>query len=120
MNSPVQNLQLHAYSGRENGLMVVGDEVALKELGEQLLAVDATSRHSSSEFPPLVAKPGTNGPYKDVDGFQLTFHLDVGQPIKGIGIQSRRNLSPLLLVAVAVCAIVGAATIARWLISYAN
>ena len=43
MNSPVSNLKLHAYSGRENGLMVVGDVDALKALGAQLLAVDATS-----------------------------------------------------------------------------
>jgi hypothetical protein len=120
MNSHVSKLKLKAYSGRENGLMVVGDVDTLKALGAQLLAVDATSRQSSSEFPPVVARPETNGPYEDVDGFQLTFHLDVGQPIKGNGIQARRNMPPLLLLAVAVCAIVGAATIARWLISYAN
>lgn len=120
MNSPVSNLKLHAYSGRENGLMVVGDVDALKALGAQLLAVDATSSHSSSQFPPVVARPETTGPYIDVDGFQLTFHLDVGQPMKGNGIQARRNMHPWLLLACAVCTIVGAATITRWLISYAS
>ena len=32
---------LHAYSGRENGLMVVGDLAALRELGQRL--VDASA-----------------------------------------------------------------------------
>ena len=114
-------LWLHAYSGRENGLMVVGDRSSLKALGQQLVAAaDAEAASPSAQsWPVEIAHPEVAGPYKDVPGFALSFHLTGPSPATAILPLRRRGLPTPLFIAVAVCVAVGLFTIGRWVVAYA-
>lgn len=114
-------LWLHAYSGRENGLMVVGDRSSLKALGQQLVAAaDAEAASSSGQsWPIAIAHPEVAGPYKDISGFSLSFHLEGASPAAEVLPLSRRGLPTALFIVVAVCALVGLFTIGRWMVAYA-
>lgn len=114
-------LWLHAYSGRENGLMVVGNRPSLKALGQQLVAaadVEASSP-SAQGWPVKIAHPEVVGPYKDIPDFSLSFHLEGPSPAAEVFPLQRRGLPTPLFVAVAVCAAVGLFTIGRWVVAYA-
>ena len=113
-------LWLHAYSGRENGLMVVGDRSSLKALGQQLVAVAEAEATSSAEgWPVEIAHPEVVGPYKDIPGFALSFHLAGPSPAAELLPLGRRGLPTSLFIAAAVCIAVGLFTIGRWVVAYA-
>ncbi|MBS0372288.1 MAG: hypothetical protein JSS57_24160 [Proteobacteria bacterium] len=113
-------LLLHIYSGRENGLMVVGDRSSLKALGQQLVvAADVDSPAPSAQgWPMEIAHPEVVGPYKDVSGFALSFHLEGALLANDVLPLTRRGLPTPLFLAVAVCATVGLFTIGRWVVAY--
>lgn len=67
-------LFLRAYSGRENGLMVIGTADELHRLGQQLLAVGQFPVQEGN-WPAEVAHPMVVGPYRDAPDFQLSFHV---------------------------------------------
>lgn len=119
MSESSSPLWLHAYSGRENGLMVVGSAEALKTLGAQLQAAGELVSKPSKDWPPEVAHPLVDGPYKDVPDFQLTFHLVGDATLSTAAPHIRRNMPTPLFLVIAACAVVGAVTIFRWLVSYA-
>ena len=75
MDTESAPLWLHVYSGRENGLMIVGDHATLKRLGQQLQAAAPLNEPVARGWPPVVARPQVVGPYKDLRGFGLSFHL---------------------------------------------
>jgi hypothetical protein len=114
-------LWLHAYSGRENGLMVVGNRPSFKALGQQLVAAaDAEPAPPSAQGWPIeIAHPEVVGPYKDIPSFSLSFHLAGPSPAAEILPLRRRGLPTPLFIAVAVCAAVGLFTIGRWVAAYA-
>ncbi len=119
MNDKPPHLWLHAYSGRENGLMIVGTRSSLKALGQQLVAAaDAEpSSSSTANWPIEVSHPAVAGPYKDVPDFALSFHLEGSSPASEVLPLRRRNLPAPLFLAVAICAMVGLITIFRWVVA---
>jgi hypothetical protein len=121
MNDKPAPLWLHAYSGRENGLMVVGDRRSLKALGQQLVAAADTEPSSSSSkenWPVEVLHPAVAGPYADVPDFALSFHLEGSTPASELLPLRRRNLPAPLLFAATICAVVGVITIVRWAVTH--
>lgn len=114
-------LWIHTYSGRENGLMIVGDCPALEALGRQLMeaAPVANADRFVTGWPPKVAAPPIIGAYRDLPGFQLSFHLKGEAPLDTLLPLRRRTLWTPLWLAVALCAVTGAVNIARWLVSLA-
>ena len=120
MNDNSEPLWLHAYSGRENGLMVVGSPDSLKQLAQQLLtAVEAHPEKTSESWPPEIVAPRIIGPYTDMPDFALSFHIKGAAPLSEVVPLKRRTLPTPLFLAVAVCAITGVVTLLRWLLSYA-
>jgi hypothetical protein len=109
-------LWLHAYSGRENGLMVIGDRDAMQALGRQLLDEKFTNELTASGWPPQIACPAVVGPYGDVHDFKLSFHIKGDRELEEIVPIRRRVLRLPMIVGFSVCAIVGAATIGRWIV----
>jgi len=110
-------LWLHAYSGKENGLMIVGTSSSLKGLGQQLLAAaESDSKSANTPWPPQVACPAIVGPYKNMPEFKLSFHLQGTSPLESILPIRRSGMPTLFVVAVAICAIVGVFTIVRWFV----
>jgi hypothetical protein len=120
MNESPSKLWLRSYSGKENGLMVVGTPESLKSLGVQLQTAGDFMNESSKDWPSEVASPIVSGPYKDIPDFQLTFHIAGNAPISKATPLVRRNMPAPLFVIIAVCAVVGALTIFRWVVSYAS
>jgi len=119
MSESSSPLWLHAYAGRENGLMVVGSAEALKTLGTQLQAAGDFVSKPSKDWPAEVAHPLVAGPYRDVPDFQLTFHLVGDAPLSTAAPHIRRTMPAPLFLVIAACAVVGAVTIFRWVVSYA-
>ena len=120
MSKEIAPLWLHSYSGRENGLMVVGTVSSLRALAQQLLsATETESPPSGSEpWPREVATPEVVGPFKDLPGFTLSFHLQGSAPLSQVVPLRRRTLPTPLLLAVAVCAIAGVVTIFHWVVAH--
>jgi hypothetical protein len=118
MENPVPSLWLHAYSGRENGLMIIGTPAAIKSLGQRL--VEASNPEAITEatsWPRAIVAPDVVGPYKDVRGFGLSFHLQGAEPLDKVAPFTRRRLWLPLFVLVALLAIVGLVTVWHWLSS---
>ena len=113
MDTESSPLWLHAYSGRENGLMIVGDDAALKALGRQLQAGVPLDERTAPGWPPVVARPEVIGPYKDLRKFKLSFHVKGDSPVESLLPLRRRALRIPIYLLIAVCAITGAVTI--WL-----
>lgn len=120
INDPAP-LRLHAYSGREHGLMVVGSRLSLKTLGQQLIAAADAEPASppSRDWPVEVARPTVVGPYVDIPEFRLSFHLEGESPAADVLPLRRSGPPTVLLIAVAVCAAVGLVTLVGWLLVYA-
>jgi hypothetical protein len=106
----VTPLWLHAYSGRETGLMVIGDLDSMRALGQQLLEGMPIDGVTAQGWPPQIACPTVVGPYGDVRNFRLSFHLRGNRPLEEVVPIPRRAFRLQLIEAFGVCAIVGAAT----------
>jgi hypothetical protein len=115
VNTPPKPLWLHAYSGRENGLMIVGTKDALHALGAQLLT--ATETPARESWPPPVATPQTVGPYAKVKNFSLSFHLEGSAPLAQVAPHRPSRARGLLYTAVAALAGVGALAIVKWVVT---
>jgi hypothetical protein len=56
MENATPSLWLHAYSGRENGLMIIGTPESMKDLAQQLLkACNQESVTETTPWPPAIA-----------------------------------------------------------------
>src|SRR5579864_4206680 len=89
------SLWLHAYSGREHGLMIIGTPASMKDLAQQLLeACNQESVTEAAPWPPVIAKPKVVGPYKDIRHFGLSFHLRTSEPLEKVAPFTRRTLWP--------------------------
>jgi|SRR4051812_34061942 hypothetical protein len=118
MENSVPSLWLHAYSGRENGLMIIGTPAALKNLGQRL--VEASNPEAITEatsWPRAIVAPDVVGPYKDVSAFGLSFHLQGTEPLEKVAPFTRRTVWSPLFVLVTLFAIVGLVTVWRWLLT---
>jgi len=119
MSTKPDSLWLHSYSGRETGLMIVGSASALRALGQDLITAADSPPTSASPFPPQVATPAVTGPFKDRPDFTLSFHLPGSSPLTEVAPLRRQATPTPVFLAVAVCAVVGAITLLRWLVGYA-
>jgi hypothetical protein len=115
MDNPSNPLLLRVYAGRENGLMIVGDRTSLSALAMQLqAAVDSPPNAPLASWPAVVANPPVLGPYKDIQDFKLSFHLEGSSPLEQVIPLRRRGPPFLFLVVVAILAVTGIISIARW------
>jgi len=112
---PVAPLWLHAYSGREHGLMIVGDRASLEALGKALVSGQPSAVGVAPGWPPQVACPTVVGPYKDVRDFCLSFHLKGEEPVEAVLPLRRSGPWFPLLVLVLVCAAIGVVAAAAWI-----
>lgn len=110
-------LQLRAYSGRENGLMVIGSPAALHLLGGQLLDVGRFSFQKGG-WPPEVSRPVVLGPYVDAPDFQLSFHVAAKPPVEKPLPLVRHRPHPAVVVCTLALALVGLVSIVRWAASH--
>jgi hypothetical protein len=117
MDTKSSPLWLHAYSGRENGLMIVGDGAALEALGRQLQAAVPLDERTAPGWPPVVARPEVIGPYKDLRSFKLSFHVKGDSAVESLLPLRRRALRIPIYLLIAVCAITGAVTIWQAILS---
>jgi hypothetical protein len=112
------SLWLHAYSGREHGLMIIGTPASIKDLAQQLLnACNQQSATVATPWPPAIATPNVVGPYKDIRQFGLSFHLQGAEPLEKVAPFTRRTLWPPVFFLAALFSVVGVVTVLRWLIS---
>ncbi|AXQ30461.1 hypothetical protein D0B54_18040 [Solimonas sp. K1W22B-7] len=109
----IDKLWLHAYSGKEHGLMVVGNPVSLRALGEALIAAaDAGTQAQAGAYPLQVVRPSVIGPYTDIPDFTLSFHLQGAEPLHKVVPLGRRGPTTLVFVSVGLCGLVGLYSIA--------
>jgi hypothetical protein len=111
MDTQSSLLWLHQYSGRENGLMIVGDRSALEVLGRQRTSAVPLDERRAPGWPLAVARPSVVGPVKGAK-FALSFHLKGDLPLENVLPLRSRYLKSVLLLIAAICTIIGAITIA--------
>ncbi|GAB2180627.1 hypothetical protein DLREEDagrD3_08500 [Denitratisoma sp. agr-D3] len=75
-------LKVFAYSGRENGLMVVGSREALAELASKLQdAAQHLPPASADQWPPeILSYEPKVGPFKNQNDWLLSFHIEGAVP----------------------------------------
>jgi hypothetical protein len=110
------NLHVHVYSGRENGLMLIGDAEALNALGKELQAAGALeSSESTDNWPRQVAVVSRSSPYSDRQDYQVSVHLQTSPLPEALLKKPRSGLSTSAFLAIAVLAVVGAISLPIWL-----
>ena len=110
-------LRLHAYGGRENGLMIIGTEAALVQLAQELQRA-ASFQHppDSAGWPRPVVTVNAASPYIDAPDFRLTFHVQREPLSETLLAPSRRGPPvPLVLAAIGLAG-VGAVQVIAWLL----
>lgn len=115
MNEKIEPLWLHAYTGRENGLMIVGSPREIRALAQQLLTAADDFVVTNEKWPVQIAAPQTTGPYRDVQGYTLSFHLSETVRLQETLPFGRRNMPAPVTIAIGICAIAGILSIGRWI-----
>jgi len=118
MDKQPESLWLHEYCGKESGMMVVGSQVALRNLAQQLAAATDGSVSNNEPWPKEILSPWTEGPYRDRPDFTLSFAIRGTAPLQKDFPHTRLNpfWEPVWY-AVMVCAIVGVVAIMRWAVA---
>jgi hypothetical protein len=111
-------LLLRAYSGREDGLMIIGTPDELRRLGQQLIAVDQFSVKEGN-WPAEVAHPMVVSPYVDAPDFQLSFHVAGAVTVPASLPLVRRSPHGAVTLVALVLALIGLVSVARWAVSHA-
>jgi hypothetical protein len=119
MDRTDSTLWLHAYSGKENGLMIVGTSDSMRVLAKQLLAAcDAASLSTANDWPQEIARPAVIGPYTDVSDYSVSFHLQGSAPLEKVAPHKRRNMWWPFFLAMAAFAATGLVTIWQWVLRH--
>ncbi len=110
------NLHLHAYAGRANGLMIIGDKEALRKLGQELLA-SAVHEESTAEgdWPKQVAVLNSASPYADRPDYQVSIHLQVGALPDSLLKKAHSGTSTAVFLSICFLSLVGAVSLPVWL-----
>ena len=110
------SFQLHAYSGRENGLMIIGDAVALETLGQELQRAAAFQPPANpSNWPQQVAVLHALSPYADREDYQVSIHLRTAPLPESLRKRSMSGPSTAVFLAITFLALVGAISLPLWL-----
>jgi hypothetical protein len=108
-------IHLHAYAGRENGLMIIGSTAALRELGQELQGVaNFESPASPANWPREVAVLNGESPYLDRPDYRVSFHVQHEPLPAALRRKSRQGLSTVVVVAVVLLALVGVVSLVQW------
>jgi len=101
--------------------MIVGDEAALKSLGQQLILASDSDAEASSDkqWPVLIASPEVAGPYQDVRDFSLSFHLGNASSCQKLLPVSRRSIPVALFVPLTIFSAIGLISAFRWVVANA-
>jgi len=100
--------RIHAFSGKERGLMVIGTAVDLRQLGQRLIdeCRDAPDTEAV-DWPRHVAE----APVSNATHFSLSFHLETRDGIKPKGSGLEGDLSKTVYL---VLAAIGAISVVYW------
>jgi hypothetical protein len=108
-------MHLHAYAGRESGLMVIGSAAALGELGQQLQAVASFEPvASATNWPREVAVLNCESPYQDRPDFRVSFHVQHEPLPATLQCKSRQRPSAVVFLVLLPLALVGIVSLVRW------
>jgi len=116
LNCRYPSLKLFAYSGKENGLMIVGSREELQDLASKLQAATAQEVGASvKEWPhEIVFYDPQIGPYKDQHDWRLSFHIEGTVPAEQIvPLQRSANMPSVIVASTLVLAFVGLVAIVR-------
>jgi hypothetical protein len=109
------SIHLHAYAGRENGLMVIGSAAALGELGQQLQAVASFEPVvPATNWPREVAVLNCESPYSDRPDYRVSFHVQYAPIPPTLQRKSRQGPSAVVFLVLLPLALVGIVSLVRW------
>ena len=108
-------VHLHAYAGRENGLMIIGTAEALSELGRELQAVasHAPENHPAN-WPAQIAVLNSASPYLDRPDYRVSFHVQTVPLPEVLQRRSRQAPRTATFLAIAALVAVGAVSLLTW------
>lgn len=112
----IESFELHAYSGREAGLMIIGDSKALSSLGKRLQRASEVPDEPLGDYPPLVAVISAESPYSDRPDFEVTFHVQRAPLPNELRRRMRLGASGTVTLVVGALALYGAITAVKGLL----
>jgi hypothetical protein len=108
-------LRLHAETGKDWGLSVVGTRSELLSLARALeRAALNTSEVPTSDFPTQILSPDVLSPYSDRQHFYLSFCVEGSRPSASVLTRTRSAPPIAILLGLSVLALVGVAAIVAW------
>jgi hypothetical protein len=109
-------LHLHEYSGRENGLMIIGSADSLRTLATDFIAqLDRfTPTGTNQQWPEQLLVLNTKGPYATPRSYQVSIHVLQGPLPESLTPKRQANLGIALQWAVVLLAIAGAVSVPAW------
>jgi hypothetical protein len=116
MTTAAPGLKAFAYTGRENGLMVVGSAEALQSLAAEIQARAVAPQEPQVErWPHQVASTELEvGPFRGSQDWRLSFHVEGVTPAEvAVPLQARGPARPLVVAVLALAAI-GCFSVVRW------
>jgi len=106
-------MRIHQFSGKENGMMVIGKASEIRNFGK--LLIEATSNlpeKEAVEWPPLVAELG----FTNARSYSLSFHLETADCTNPKGNGFHSETMKIFLFGFA---IVGIVSVAKWVVNIA-
>jgi len=105
-------VRVHQYTGRENGIMIIGTRTDWRCLANQLFAAtENAAKKKDAAWPPLIAKSKVSGRWD----YSVSFHLETES-----GVPKDRLVfeSEVVKILVRVFAIIGLVVSVRWAASF--
>ncbi len=109
-------MHLHAYAGRETGLMIIGNSEDLSSLGRKLLEVSESQPPKKSyNWPHQVLVLDAPSPYLDRTDYEVSFYLQSEPLPESLLKRPRQAPTTAMFLGVALLALVGAVSVPVWL-----
>jgi hypothetical protein len=107
-------LTVHAYTGRENGLMIIGTREQLSQFAQDLLSgLDQPNHSEIPGWPAQILAIDAPSPYTQKD-FSVSFHLQTGPLLPSFSSRPAGATSTPVFIAVAVLTLLGIFSIPHW------
>ena len=109
-----QSLHIHAYTGRENGIMIIGTKDELGQFAVDLQrSLEIEPKSTTPGFPHHVLAVSGESPFSDRD-YPITFHVRTEPLLAELKKRPRYEPSAPVFLGIAFLALVGLVSLPMW------
>ena len=109
------SLHIHAYSGRESGIMIIGTKEELEQFAVDLQrSIENTPESTTPGWPNEVLAVAGESPFSDRK-YPITFHVRIEPLPPSLKMRPRHAPSAPVFLGIAFFSLVGLVSVAKWL-----